>query len=462
MGGVALLAAVVLASCVVALSGTGSPTALQQGVKVDWQALLAANPGMTPQEAQQQAQLMEEGSITIDPDSENPAADFYANSDADIGDNDDVEDAGPGNHLGGWTHPELLDPPSAEEVASFVDPANNLAPPVLNPVDYARNPGAAMAMSSARKDIKRIQADLAKTHEAAETAKATYEAEEAKSSKLKTEYQQYQQQMQAMMRGQRARANMAGNHNWSPDMDTAARSSGNLMWSQNAKAPEHKNNDADPNHWKIDTENMEDPAAEFRNNFYNRQQEEQAFLARQMQERAMQRQQSGRMQQEGSPMQQGMMYQQPRPQQAGAMRTVEGQQLRMLDEPQEEFGAARAGLEERNSRIAKEAYMLRENRQLEQLQRDTARLALARSRLARASRVQRVFNGDKFTEGCPEGTPGCGSGARYARGRQGDAAAALSHELNEERMMARMGDTMVPIDKARHQKPRFLGDALYQ
>ena len=251
------------------------------------------------------------------------------------------------------THPELLDPPSAEEVASFVDPANNLAPPVLNPVDYARNPGAAMAMSSARKDIKRIQADLAKTHEvtaasarararararaaymrgciataragahvahgwvqAAETAKATYEAEEAKSSKLKTEYQQYQQQMQAMMRGQRARANMAGNHNWSPDMDTAARSSGNLMWSQNAKAPEHKNNDADPNHWKIDTENMEDPAAEFRNNFYNRQQEEQAFLARQMQERAMQRQQSGRMQQEGSPMQQGMMYQQPRPQQ---------------------------------------------------------------------------------------------------------------------------------------------------
>ena len=48
---------------------------------------------------------------------------------------------------------------------SFVDPANNYAAPVLNPVDYARNPGAAMAMSSARKDIKRIQADLAKTHE---------------------------------------------------------------------------------------------------------------------------------------------------------------------------------------------------------------------------------------------------------------------------------------------------------
>ena len=102
MGGLALLAAVVLASCVAALSGAGSPAALEQGAKVDWQALLAANPGMTPEEAQQQAQLMEEGSITLDPNSENPSADFYANSEADIGDNDDVEDAGPGNHLGGW------------------------------------------------------------------------------------------------------------------------------------------------------------------------------------------------------------------------------------------------------------------------------------------------------------------------------------------------------------------------
>jgi hypothetical protein len=66
------------------------------------QQLMAANPSMTPLEAQQQAQLMEEGSITVDPNSENPAADFYANADdSDIGD-EDVEDAGPGNHLGGW------------------------------------------------------------------------------------------------------------------------------------------------------------------------------------------------------------------------------------------------------------------------------------------------------------------------------------------------------------------------
>ena len=108
MGGVALLAAVVLASCVMALSGAGAQTALQQGVKVDWQALLAANPGMTPLEAQQQAQLMEEGSITLDPNSANPSADFYANSQADIGDNDDVEDAGPGNHLGGWCGTDRL------------------------------------------------------------------------------------------------------------------------------------------------------------------------------------------------------------------------------------------------------------------------------------------------------------------------------------------------------------------
>jgi hypothetical protein len=96
-----VLAALALASvCALVLSGASGRTELQQ--KVDWQALLTANPGMTPEEAQQQAQLMEEGSITVDPNSENPAADFYANSDADIGDNDDVEDAGPGNHLGGW------------------------------------------------------------------------------------------------------------------------------------------------------------------------------------------------------------------------------------------------------------------------------------------------------------------------------------------------------------------------
>ena len=101
LAGVAVVAAVVLASCAVVLSG-GSQTMLQQGHKVDWQALMAANPGMTPEQAQQQAQLMEEGSITLDPNSENPSADFYANSEADIGDNDDVEDAGPGNHLGGW------------------------------------------------------------------------------------------------------------------------------------------------------------------------------------------------------------------------------------------------------------------------------------------------------------------------------------------------------------------------
>jgi len=157
LGGVAVLAAVVLASCAVALSGAGSTVQLQ---KVDWQVLMAANPGMTPEQAQQQAQLMEEGSITVDPNSENPAADFYANSDADIGDNDDVEDAGAGNHLGGWTHPELLDPPSPEEVESFVDPAQNLQAPVLNPVYYARNPGAAFAMTSARKNIKIIQAEL--------------------------------------------------------------------------------------------------------------------------------------------------------------------------------------------------------------------------------------------------------------------------------------------------------------
>ena len=98
--------------------------------------------------------------------------------------------------------------------------------------------------------------------------------------------------------------------------------------------------------------------------------------------------------------------------------------------------------------------MLRENRQLQQLQRDTARLALARSRLAQASRVQRVFTGAKFAEGCPEGTPGCGRAAHFARGRQEEGGGmALTHELDEERVMSRLGDNMVPVDEARQQRP---------
>jgi hypothetical protein len=39
--------------------------------------------------------LMEEGSIKLDPNSANPSADFYANAD-DAGSDDDVMDAGPG------------------------------------------------------------------------------------------------------------------------------------------------------------------------------------------------------------------------------------------------------------------------------------------------------------------------------------------------------------------------------
>jgi hypothetical protein len=84
--------------------------------------------------------------------------------------------------------------------------------------------------------------------------------------------------------------------------------------------------------------------------------------------------------------------------------------------------------------------------------RDTARLALARSRLAQASRVQRVFNGEKFAEGCPEGTPGCGRAAHFARGRQVEGG-ALTHELDEERMMSHLGDNIVPVDEARQQRP---------
>jgi hypothetical protein len=60
------------------------------------------------------------------------------------------------------------------------------------------------------------------------------------SSKIKTEYQEYRQQMQARMR-----AGMAGNHNWSPDMDTAASRTDNRNPSANTAASESESTDED-------------------------------------------------------------------------------------------------------------------------------------------------------------------------------------------------------------------------
>lgn len=411
-----------------------------------------------------QAQLMEEGSISVDPDSENPAADFYANSEAaDIGDDQEVEDAGPGNHLDGWIHPELLDPPSPEEVASFVDPATQNAAPVLNPVDYQRNPGAALAMGSARRNIKKIRSELTKTHEEAQAAKATYEAEEAKTQRLKTEYAKMQQQQQAMMR-----ARSAGAHNWSPDMDTAAARSGNLMWSRNAEAPRHENNAVDPNTWKVDTDNMDDPAAEFRNNFYNRQQEEQAFLARM----AQQQQQALHLHMRYGPRAESPLMAREQgggnkmAQEHPARRTAWGQQLRILNAP----GAAEDGRAAADARLAKEAYRMRVHNEEVKLKSDMLRLQMAKARLAQRQRTmpQGVAarslwaKGEGIVENCPEGTPGCRPSTRSARGL-GRRNAGLSERNTHERFMETIGDDAVPVEEARVQRPRFeLMDSLYQ
>jgi hypothetical protein len=106
-------------------------------------------------------------------------------------------------------------------------------------------------MASAQRDIKHLQQAMAKAHEEAETAKATYEAEEAKSNKLKTQYAEYEENMKKMY----AEGGGVGAHKW--PLSESSTSSGNLMWSQNAKAPEHKNSNVDPSTWKVDTENME-------------------------------------------------------------------------------------------------------------------------------------------------------------------------------------------------------------
>ena len=128
----------------------------------------------------------------------------------------------------------------------------------------------------------------------------------------------------------------------------------------------------------------QDPAAEFRNNFYNKQQHEKAFLARMMQQQrraALGEQSRGRMMREGaaSPLmeQSGMMYQYPHGARGG-MRSVDGQQLRMLDaraaagDEEQRLAAADAAHEQ----VAQELQKLRVKSERTKLERDSIRLAL--------------------------------------------------------------------------------------
>jgi len=363
--------------------------------------------------------LMEEGSVKLDPNDENPSAAFYANQDALEDEDENIEDAGPGGILDGWTQPELLDPPAPEQMKSF---RSRDAAPVFNPVDYQRNPGAVALISSARKKIDNFQDEISKAHEEAEDAKARYEKEQAKTKDLEKDYQAYVQKMQA------ARAAMAGSHNWSPLKDSSGGVKGNGMWSmpanvaqeqakyKEAYAKEHQGDQAqDSGALQIDTES-ENAADQFRKQFYTKNLDPNAQLIQR---------------------------------QAG-FKVFRGQNLRQMPSG---FRPATARSEER---LQSEEAAMRESAERANLERDEARLQLARSRLAQAERHPRfAMRGRGLVEGCPEGTPGCD---RITNLR-------MSHDRRvvdpTERRMMTAGDSMVPVEQAEVQRPKLIGEGLF-
>merc|ERR1719199_1684736 len=149
------------------------------------------------------------------------------------------------------------------------------------------------------------------------------------------------------------------------------------------------------------------------------------------------------------------MYQYPHGARGG-MRSVDGQQLRMLD------ARAAAGDEQRlaaadaaHEQVAQELQKLRVKSERTKLERDSIRLALARQRLAAASRAHRVRAAEGIEEYCPEGTPGCAASSPMLRMSPHLSRRALVRDIQAERALARMGDKMVPVQEARHQEPRL-------
>jgi hypothetical protein len=179
------------------------------------------------------------------------------------------QDAGEGNILPGWTHPELLDPPRPEDIQSF---ATGESGAVLKPQDYERTPGAAKTATVTRKAIEKLKADMKKTHKEAEDATAAYEAEKAKAEKMTAEYKQYQQQWLEMRRRGELQAQARAHGMWDP-AQTPPRPAGDHKAAADDRAEE----------FMLDPEASEDPAAEFRKYFYNKQAEAaqlQAMMAR--------------------------------------------------------------------------------------------------------------------------------------------------------------------------------------
>jgi hypothetical protein len=215
---------------------------------------------------QYQPALMDEGSITMDPDNtEDAAKEFFRMNEASTQTDDDVPDAGPGHILGGWTHPELVNTPDPSELESFQDPSSEHSG-VYNAVDYTRTPGAVDTVENSRSAISALQDQIAATHNEAEEAKRVYEAEKSKSKQLQSEYVKYVRTMQEARQKYGARAD-----------PNSAQGGGLNMWAANARAPDFDNEaqQADlsqpqqgSNQFVID-EHTEDPAAVYRKQFYS-------------------------------------------------------------------------------------------------------------------------------------------------------------------------------------------------
>ena len=95
-------------------------------------------------------------------------------------------------------------------------------------------------------------------------------------------------------------------------------------------------------------------------------------------------------------------------------------------------------------------HMARVVRERAQLERDEARELLAKERYAAARRKASPFHEAKWTEGCPEGTPGCAT--RSSLGYLERPRSGI--KLNMPTLKT-AGDHMVPADKALRQIPHL-------
>jgi len=84
------------------------------------------------------------------------------------------------------------------------------------------------------------------------------------------------------------------------------------------------------------------------------------------------------------------------------------------------------------------------------LELDEARASIAKQRYAAARRRASPFHAAQWTEGCPEGTPGCAT--RSAVGYLEKPKSGIHWDLPG---MRTAGDQLVPAQEARRQEPEL-------